>query len=94
MVLDGDNIVLKITAASTNGGTTLRVEGRVAGEWVDELSRAIAGVDRDASITLDLAQVTFVDAIGAVLLRSVAARGVALTGSSDFVSGLIHGGQA
>jgi hypothetical protein len=87
--------VLKITTTSSNGKTTLILEGRVAGDWVNELSRAVGDAWREPGLlTLDLAQVTFVDAIGAVLLRTLSDSGVALTGSSDFVFGLIRGGQA
>ena len=95
MVPEATDYVLRITATSTNGMTTLAVEGRLTGEWVDELSRAVADARRlSHPLTLDLSQVTFVDTIGAVLLRTVADSGVALEKPSDFVSGLIRGGQA
>lgn len=87
--------MLKITATPSTDGTTLRVEGRIVGDWVDELSRAVATARMPQHrVALDLAGVTFVDAIGAVFLRTAAASGVDLTNSSDFVSGLIRGGQA
>jgi ABC-type transporter Mla MlaB component len=95
LMVSTDNCVLKITAASSNGTTTLTLEGRVAGDWVDELSRAVGEARREPGpLTLDLAQVTFVDGTGALLLRALSDSGVALTGSSDFVFGLIRGGQA
>ena len=88
-------IVLKITTTDSPEGTTLKIEGRIAGDWVDELSRAVAAVHRpERRVRVDLAGVTFVDAIGAVYLRTAAASGVDLTNSSDFVSQLIRGGQA
>lgn len=87
--------VLKITATASSGCTTLLIEGRIVGDWVDELSRAVAAARTAASrVALDLSGVTFVDAIGAVFLRTAAANGVALTNSSAFVSGLIRGGHA
>jgi len=87
--------VLKITATSTPVETTLRIEGRIVGEWVDELSRSVADAQSTTDrIVLDLSQVTFVDAIGAVFLRSAAAHGADVVNSSDFVSGLIRGGRS
>jgi hypothetical protein len=87
--------VLKITANTSPDGTTLTLEGRVVGAWVDELSRAVSTAGAPATpVALDLSGVTFVDAIGAVYLRAAAASGVGLHNSSEFVSGLIRGGQA
>ena len=62
---------------------------------MDELSRAVGEARREpGSLTLDLAEVTFVDGSGALLLRTLSDSGVTLTGSSDFVFGLIRGGKA
>ena len=86
--------VLKITSTSDTVGTTLKIEGRIVGGWVDELSRAVAAARSADYLALDLSQVTFVDAAGAVFLRNAAANGIDLTNSSDFVAGLIRGGHA
>lgn len=84
--------MLRIT--STRSGTTgrLKVEGRLAGEWVGELSKAAAAAEAAAShVVVDLADVTFVDADGASLLRTLRGRGVSLADCSLFVTGLIDG---
>ena len=87
--------MLKITTTARPGGTTLLIEGRLVGDWVDELSRAVATARApETRVALDLSGVTFVDAIGVVFLRTAAASGVDLTHSSDFVSDLIRGGHA
>jgi anti-anti-sigma regulatory factor len=85
--------VLRITPTRVEGVDTLKVEGRLAGQWVEELARAAASARAAAPrVVLDLAQVTFVDADGIVLLRALRDGGVALTDCSSFVSRLIDDG--
>ena len=85
--------MLRITPTHSAGVDTLKVEGRLAGQWVEELSRAAASARAEAPrVVLDLAQVTFVDADGIVLLRALRDGGVALTDCSSFVSSLIDDG--
>ncbi len=87
-----ERTVLRITSTKTSTAGTLKVEGRLAGQWVDELSRAAAAALGDTpSVVLNLADVTFVDAAGVALLRELRARGFALADCSTFVSGLIDG---
>jgi anti-anti-sigma regulatory factor len=85
--------MLRITATRTTDAGTLKVEGRLAGLWVDELSRAAAAARADAArVVLDLGDVTFVDAEGIALLRTLRDGGIALNGCSNFVARLIDGG--
>ncbi len=85
--------MLRITPIRIADVGTLKVEGRLAGQWVDELSRAAASARAEASrVVLDLAQVTFVDADGIILLRALRDGGVALIDCSSFVSSLIDDG--
>src|SRR5262245_358598 len=68
--------VLRITpVATTNGSKRLKVEGRLAGPFVEELARAATG-DRSETVAIDLADVTFVDQRGVELLRSLRMDGV------------------
>jgi len=63
--------MLKITHGSDEAA--LRLEGQVAGPWVDELRRAYtdaAALERP--ITLDLKDVTFIDAAGVAFIEDVA----------------------
>lgn len=65
---------------------TLKLEGRLAGPWVEELrqvgERVLNGM---RTLKLDLGDVWFVDADGAVALRGFESRGVELTNRSAFV---------
>jgi anti-anti-sigma regulatory factor len=86
--------MLRITATRTTDAGTLKVEGRLAGLWVDELSRAATAARADVTrVVLDLGDVTFVDAEGIALLRTLRDGGFALAGCSSFVASLIDGGM-
>ena len=52
-------------------GNALRAMGRLAGPWVQELARAIASLDGDQGIELDLTDVPFADADGVAMLRQL-----------------------
>ena len=61
--------MLRITVHKDSSPTTLELEGRIAGDWVDELERAwLAEVGPDELIKVDLSGVTFVDEDGKKLL--------------------------
>ena len=52
--------MLRITSSRTETTDTLKVEGRLAGEWVEELSKATAAAAEEAArVVLDLGEVTF-----------------------------------
>jgi len=80
--------MLKIVSrGNANGSTTLVLEGRLVGPWVEELRRSCEqplGSTRD--LTLDLGTVSFVDRGGIELLRSLADRHARLTNCSPFVA--------
>lgn len=50
---------------------TLRAAGQLAGPWVDELLRSLHDHDGDPALVLDLRDVSFADAAGVALLRSL-----------------------
>jgi hypothetical protein len=52
----------------------VRAAGRLAGPWVAELSRAIDKLPASRSIELDLTDVSFADADGLALLRTLRRR--------------------
>lgn len=79
--------MLRITKVGTNA---LRVEGRLAGPWVEELHRHVAS---GSELELDLSGLTFADAAGAALLRDLAARGVRMRDSSRFLDQLLREGK-
>lgn len=65
---------------------TLRLEGRVVGPWVDELQHVCDPfANNDRELALDLAEVSFADESGVILLSSLKARGVKLLNPAPFV---------
>ncbi len=65
----------------------LRLEGRVAGPWVSELSEACANLLRQGRhLRLDLGEVSFVDSSGVTLISGLKALGISLDECSPFVA--------
>lgn len=86
--------MLRISSAmTTNGHRHFKVEGRLTGEFADELSRVAIDALADSGVTLDLADVTFMDHSGARVLRTLRNAGVALVNPSEFLLVLINGEQ-
>jgi ABC-type transporter Mla MlaB component len=72
------------------GRIVLKLEGRLADSWVDELAQMAAVVTNDGGqLIFDLDGLSFVDVRGLALLRGAAERGAILTGGSPFVNALI-----
>src|SRR5215831_623021 len=73
--------MLRLTVTTCAEGTTLLLEGRLCGAWVDELATCWRGVlaRHDAgTIRVDLDGVTFVDAAGKALIRALRDQGAIL----------------
>jgi anti-anti-sigma regulatory factor len=80
---------MKITVVeSSSKGVRLRVEGRLAGSWVEELRRAcdLHALSDGIRLTLDLADVSFADAAGIELLKELRIRSVTLLSPSSLVA--------
>jgi hypothetical protein len=86
--------VLRITWIDPDGSAsngTLKLEGKVLGPWVDELSRACAELRTPADcLRLDLANVTFVDPVGVKLLDDLVEQGATIVGCSGFITDLLN----
>ena len=66
---------------------TLRVEGEVRGRWVVELSRACdEALSGNVLLTLDLADMSFIDNDGISLFRVLMDRQVVLTNPCPFIA--------
>lgn len=79
--------MLKISATSRPGQATLRLAGHVGGEWVGELKKACQlAVSEHGGVTLDFADVLFVDRSGAALIRSLRIDGISLINCSPFIA--------
>ena len=76
-----DDPMLRITNTTRPEGVTVVLEGRLAGPWVDELARcwkALTTTQDAGSICVQLDGVTFIDAAGKVLLRTIHEEGATL----------------
>jgi hypothetical protein len=82
----GPEAVLRITELELDDGRSLRVEGRLAGAWVDELRRAC---ERHHTRALDLHGLQTVDLEGLMLLRRLALDGIVLERLSGYLAALM-----
>jgi ABC-type transporter Mla MlaB component len=72
-------------------GTTLKLEGKLIGAWVDELRAATSSPgEQGQQLRLDLAGVTYVDAAGTEYLRNLIRHGARIDRCSGFVAELIE----
>jgi hypothetical protein len=80
--------MLRITIVeSSSGAVRLRAEGRVTDGWVEELRKTcdLQGLGDGIRLTLDLADVAFVDAAGIELLKELRSRRVTLLNPTSLV---------
>jgi RNA polymerase sigma-70 factor (ECF subfamily) len=84
--------MMRVTRTTTaDGADTLRVEGRLTHETVEELRMACEAVLADRSaLRLDVSGLQFVDPSGVSLLRGLERRGTRLGGCSGFVGELLR----
>ncbi len=64
--------MLRVTEEETSDGMVIKVEGRLAGELVNEVERTwnkVSPAGRGEHVVVDLCGVTFIDAQGKKLLR-------------------------
>jgi anti-anti-sigma regulatory factor len=80
--------MLRITVVeSSRSAVTLRVEGRITGSAVEELRTAcdMHTFANEVQLSLDLADVSFADAAGILLLKELGNRGVDLVRANPFM---------
>lgn len=63
-------------------GTTVALEGRLAGPWVHEVARCWGGFADPRSVSVKLDGVMFIDPAGKALLRMMHEQGTTLVASS------------
>jgi len=76
--------MLRITIDKNSRATTLRLEGRLTGPWVDELERtwrSLTADPADGRVSVDLTDVTFVGEEGKKLLEAMYGEGAKLKAS-------------
>jgi anti-anti-sigma regulatory factor len=75
--------MLRITFQEDPESTTVKLEGKLSGPWVEELERSWAEHPPHASkqVTVDLSDVTYIDPEGKKLLARMMGKGVFLQGT-------------
>jgi len=66
--------MLRITIQETETAVAMKLEGRIVGAWVDELSRTWAQIAPslgERTISIDLCNITYSDARGDQALRNI-----------------------
>ena len=77
--------MLRITIQESAQASTFKLEGKLTGPWVRELEQAWAasnGAVPDRTLTVDLADVTFIDCAGKSLLARMHESGATLIAHS------------
>jgi len=85
--------MLKITTLANTESTILRLEGRLAGPWVQELERcwdSTAGTTTNHLLSVDLSAVTYVDSDGKTLLKKIYQQGAKLVASGCLTSCIVN----
>ena len=85
--------MLKITTLIHAKSTTLRLEGRLAGPWVQELERCwdfTVTTTTNHTLTVDLSAVTYVDSDGKDLLKKIHQQGARLVASGCLTSCIVN----
>jgi ABC-type transporter Mla MlaB component len=83
--------MLRITEVDSSACTvTLRVEGRLAGPWVEELRTTCHAHTGGAPVQLclELEDVSFADAAGVAFLKELRDQGVGISHASPFLTEL------
>jgi hypothetical protein len=91
-VQDGLKNVLRITIQKSKREVTMKLEGRVAGPWVEELHRtwiSLAPSLRPNHLRVDLCEVTFVDAKGNQVLTDIRKAGAAFLADTAMTKSLV-----
>jgi anti-anti-sigma regulatory factor len=75
--------MLRITFQEDSGGTTVKLEGKLSGPWVEELERSWTQRSQQPTkqVTVDLSDVTYIDPEGKRLLARMMGKGVYLQGT-------------
>jgi ABC-type transporter Mla MlaB component len=85
--------MLRISITTRPQGVTVLLEGRIAGPWVEELARCwkpLTAAQNARSIRVQLDAVTFVDAAGKALLRTMYEEGAALAASGCMTRAILE----
>jgi len=82
--------MLRITITNRPEGVTLALEGRLAGPWVHELAGCWKTIGNASAICVQLDAVTFIDAAGKALLRTMHDEGAVLAASGCMTRAILE----
>jgi ABC-type transporter Mla MlaB component len=86
-----ETTMLRITQTlGTDTVLTLKLEGKLLEPWTDELLRVCSQRTSEQTLRLDLAALTYADAVGVSLLASLIRRGTVVISCSGFVQELLQ----
>jgi len=85
--------MMKVThVAEDEESVTLKIEGRIAGEWIDVLKEeCLLYLEKKARLMLDFSEVSYIDDSGVKALKAMDRKRISLIGASLFLSGLLEG---
>jgi hypothetical protein len=81
--------MLKITKNNGAGVTTFKLEGRLAGAWVNELRNCWEQAGEEAAIRIDLTEVSWVSDDGKALLGEMHRRGAELLAADLLMAAIV-----
>ena len=82
--------MLRITIQKGSGPVTLKLEGKLAGPWVEELKDVWRSGHATEAVLVDLIDVSFVDASGKDLLAKMDQRGADFIANSPLMKRVIE----
>ncbi len=84
-------MTFRLTSFSDKNNTTIRVEGRLGAEGVEDLKKAILGALAKwaAPVQLDLSNLQSADAEGVRKLKSYSAKGVKIARATPYIRQLL-----
>lgn len=82
--------MLRISQTPAVKLTTINLEGKLLSPWIDEVRTAITSAQAQGAVRVNLSGLSYVDPLGAELLRSMRQDGINLVGVSGFISGLLE----
>ena len=86
--------MLKITTLTDKESITFKLEGRLAGPWVQELERCwvstVVGTRKRHPFSMDLSAVTYVDSGGKDLLKKIHQQGAKLVASGCLTNCIVR----
>lgn len=86
--------MLRITHSGSQKLTTVDLDGKLLGPWVDELRAVTAKLNGNEVVRLNLARLSFADQSGIALLQQLSRGGVELSGCSPLIAGLLASHRA